>query len=99
PPLASTPFPYTTLFRSRDLPGAPPRSCERRLGELRLRPLGVRDLEVRRQAAHVAPVDRRQVAADSHRASPVVAREVELRQPGERSEEHTSELQSPDHLV
>ena len=67
----------------RDLPGAPPRSCERRLGELRLRPFGVRDLEVRRQAAHVAAVDRRQVAADGDRAPPVVAREVELRQPRE----------------
>src|SRR6476660_9991598 len=57
-PPRSTLFPYTTLFRSRRDPGAPPG---------------------RRQHARDLPGPGRRPAA--------------------RSEEHTSELQSPDHLV
>src|SRR5258708_30647319 len=62
-PPRSTLFPYTTLFRSRQLPGSRLRLCEQVL----LRVVG--------EPRHADP------------------------QQPYRSEEHTSELQSPDHLV
>ena len=54
------------------------RGGERWLGELRLGPLGVGDLEVAREPAQVATVHGRDVATDRDVAVPVVAREVEL---------------------
>src|SRR3712207_8110030 len=84
-PPRSTLFPYTTLFRSH-------------VRELLLDELGVRQ----RTAEHLA-VERvlpRRVHAELGRAhgapGDAVARPV---QAGERSEEHTSELQSRQYLV
>src|SRR5205814_8277766 len=94
PPPRSTLFPYTTLFRSRDLRGRPP---------------GARGVHVRRRAqpraaaavpSPVAKRDRAHTAAPDRamgRVSlvPLGARALRLA----RSEEHTSELQSLRHLV
>src|SRR5207244_12162335 len=90
PPRPATRFPYTTLFRSLQDRGRP----------------GV--LEV----ASVDDVDRRSAAAllQSSRRCDVRKSRCEERgcgqadvvartEVGRRSEEHTSELQSPDHLV
>src|SRR2546426_1777895 len=84
-PPRSTLFPYTTLFRSR-------------------RPLRPR-LAPRLPDARPAPLAAREppaVALPPRRASPVV-RGLAARRPGaarpRRSEEHTSELQSPCNLV
>src|SRR5258708_25828433 len=71
-PPRSTLFPYTTLFRSHLILGAP-----------MLRHVGVGE--------HVTPVEQRHAADLENEA----AAKVRLA----RSEEHTSELQSPDHLV
>src|SRR5207253_10734544 len=89
PPPGSTLFPYTTLFRSR------------RCGPSAARP--------RQQLRRHAPVafprqmvclglarSHRPVGADLAAAWAAVARLVSF---GERSEEHTSELQSRGHLV
>src|SRR5207244_11256235 len=80
----STLFPYTTLFRSKE--GAAHR--QRVAGEL-VGPAGV-----------VAEgLDRhRDVDLLLEQRLPVV-RVEDRRRDGDRSEEHTSELQSPDHLV
>src|SRR5258708_25978045 len=83
-PPRSTLFPYTTLFRS-------------------LRRHQVRAVRVRRDEP--AAVERRDGAdairrgrrAERHRSAHAVALRAHL--PVLRSEEHTSELQSPDHLV
>src|SRR5258708_24033960 len=82
-PPRSTLFPYTTLFRSQT---APQRLAERR--ERVGRVVFVRD-----ERADEAE-DLRTVAADRRRRGGVV-----VARRAERSEEHTSELQSPDHLV
>src|SRR3712207_8064901 len=83
-PPRSTPFPYTTLFRSRDRQA--PRG-----------PVGVDDHaepgeELGGAGAHRAAVD---PAARPHR---LAAHEDVLRD-RQRSEEHTSELQSRQYLV
>src|SRR5690348_17908840 len=79
----STRFPYTTLFRSSR------RGCEGRTGPARaLSEIGV----------HGGIAQRDDVRAQSgavERLQPVTPAIVE----GARSEEHTSELQSPVHLV
>src|SRR5207244_7967995 len=86
PPLSSTRFPYTTLFRS----------------------LAARRVELVADAAHRVAV--RRAGHGRHRFPRVgrgivridrAERRIELaRDPfAARSEEHTSELQSPDHLV
>src|SRR5206468_11679624 len=89
----STPFPYTTLFRSRSLGGPPPLSGVRvldpegRVGLLdgTLRTVrGVQPVAERRRARQPRPAQLR--PAPPHRR-------------GRRSEEHTSELQSRSDLV
>src|SRR5207244_10582121 len=95
-PPCSTLFPYTTLFRSYPDRGSRRRGASVRAGS-----------HVRGRDEHEAvrggadPVASRGPRVAAPRARPVhVAREGSahpLLRP--RSEEHTSELQSPDHLV
>src|SRR5207244_13641509 len=91
-------FPYTTLFRSvprrvRNDPHPPePRRAVHPVAVLRGRRSRVR--------AHDQPPTRRRpgehhVSETGHSRLP----HEDLRLPRPRSEEHTSELQSPDHLV
>src|SRR5258708_28796468 len=63
-PPRSTLFPYTTLFRSQQI-----------------------------------PADDSSLVGDWHGESVCVVRDSACRDEDSRSEEHTSELQSPDHLV
>src|SRR5258708_27432801 len=85
-PPRSTLFPYTTLFRSLEAPA--PAGLRRRRARLHSLPLA---LQAQGAAAQALP-RRPGAAAPGARQDG----EVEL---GLRSEEHTSELQSPDHLV
>src|SRR5207244_12746999 len=83
-PLPPTLLPYTTLFRSGHHPAVGAPGLGAAVG-----------LAVGRRAARLRPVHggvRRLPLAHRPRAGPAV------RHAG-RSEEHTSELQSPDHLV
>src|SRR5947208_12772388 len=81
----STLFPYTTLFRSRlENPGIGRREQD---GFLRARGVDVLVPGVGREGEEVALLPLDAHAVDDGR--PLAA----------RSEEHTSELQSPDHLV
>src|SRR3712207_7243441 len=83
-PPRSTLFPYTTLFRSRDHDRpAPAALLEQRLQREDGR-LGVQRVEDR---------------LDQQDVDPAVDQAVGLLQVGERSEEHTSELQSRQYLV
>src|SRR5258708_10139089 len=81
-PPRSTLFPYTTLFRSPNVPRASFREALR----------GLPDLERLASRIACAKATPRDLGAlrDAMRRLPDLA---------ERSEEHTSELQSPDHLV
>src|SRR5947208_481892 len=93
PPPRPTLFPYTTLFRSTDILGQP-RLCLRcrrpeKQSDGSLTP-GERDRS-RRQIRRGRQVRRT--------LSPVSCSWRKRRGFGLRSEEHTSELQSPDHLV
>src|SRR5690349_24158455 len=83
-PPRSTLFPYTTLFRSEPLPQQ--RSFERRLHELRERVL-VEEVGVERDRERESRHGEEQ-AFDPKRGDP-----------DDRSEEHTSELQSRRDLV
>src|SRR5690348_17959838 len=85
PPPSSTLFPYTTLFRSIE-----------RARELRGRAFGRSQLERAIEPQRVA-VERGLQVARAQRAGDLarIAGGLALR----RSEEHTSELQSPVHLV
>src|SRR5207244_9712577 len=87
PPHRSTPFPYTTLFRSAEgATGQPRRPVESRIEQPPLRqPRAVRRADD--EQLHVVEGD---VKSD---------RKPQRAGPQYRSEEHTSELQSPDHLV
>src|SRR5258708_20655922 len=83
PPPRSTLFPYTPLFRSHDFPSRKPIR--------RATPIPPRDLEKACPTpgrihcrGHNIPEHRRGARRKAH---------------APRSEEHTSELQSPDHLV
>src|SRR3546814_4727139 len=77
-------FPYTTLVRSR--PGARPlRPCP---AAMELAPGGARDLTGHRRQGSDRP--RRNGAGPRRGQRPA----VDQARPGERSEEHTSELQS-----
>src|SRR5207244_11909377 len=84
-PHRSPPFPYTTLFRS-----------VHRLARRQLSGLDVGDADARRQLA-LDPD-----GGEAHQPDVVqTERSAQVRERGDagRSEEHTSELQSPDHLV
>src|SRR5439155_19246662 len=86
-------FPYTTLFRSREIAAAPAgQGPLRRAGRRAARP----EAEPRGQSRGVADP----AAAD---VQPVGEEDVHLLtarvEGGHRSEEHTSELQSRGHLV
>src|SRR4051794_41664437 len=89
PPPTPPLFPYTTLFRSRNA----------RSGRGQGSPEGRSRLDERR-AVHELLSGRRvvDVLHRGHRRGVVGAHEGRQR-PGGRSEEHTSELQSPVHLV
>src|SRR5438552_5300467 len=78
PPLGSTLFPYTTLFRS----------CRRPVAAARTRG---------EQAAVARRVRQRGPASSLNPPKRLVW--LQPGTPWPRSEEHTSELQSPDHLV
>src|SRR5205807_9909195 len=82
-PPTSTLFPYTTLFRSRDDPIARHCPARRRRGEIRRAAL-----RLRRPAGHPADSGGENVSLPTRR-----------RAEDRRSEEHTSELQSPCNLV
>src|SRR5258708_11249807 len=89
-PPRSTLFPYTTLFRSKPVNSAAPRT-PRQEGRRADRRAATRSREwsTRKTASAVrAGCDRRFESGDAV-----------LRVDHSRSEEHTSELQSPDHLV
>src|SRR5258708_24290081 len=83
-PPRSTLFPYTTLFRSA--------SAVSHSGALCRRTNAVSNLRSRIMAKYYDLVKRRRASALGCRAGNRV-------RPAARSEEHTSELQSPDHLV
>src|SRR5947208_6300635 len=87
-PPRSTLFPYTTLFRSLIVHEYPMRACH----IARIRRQGVIDAEAR---ANLRAVLRRHVE-DQVARHEVIDADAGI---DRRSEEHTSELQSPDHLV
>src|SRR5258708_10158073 len=93
-PPRSTLFPYTTLFRSAELDGAVEIAGERH--------------KKRYLAEHVvAPqavvgdvvLKKRRVGDEERAVGGFFAQHHQLQPVERRSEEHTSELQSPDHLV
>src|SRR5258708_20770258 len=90
-PTISTPFPYTTLFRSR-----------RRSEGLPAREYHLRPPPPTRRDHRSTLAPRQEGAPRAHlpagRGSLLVAAQA-LTDGLVRSEEHTSELQSPDHLV
>src|SRR5690348_17434897 len=85
PPPTSTLFPYTTLFRSRVLRHTPCSNKPRDRGPSRVEAIPLRVARDDRRRA-------RDVAVDGRGRVRLPGRPV-------RSEEHTSELQSPVHLV
>src|SRR5205807_10444871 len=89
PPQSSTRFPYTTLFRSQ----------QALRDEAELHALLRRDQ--RQDRSHHPDPDERDRRDHEHRErrDEVRLREVEPEERGHRSEEHTSELQSPCNLV
>src|SRR5947208_13474522 len=89
-PPRSTLFPYTTLFRS---PGACAGACETRETS-DVRSYWTQGRESRRQC----PLLRGRLGP-ARPYSLLQGRDLGRHRPEGRSEEHTSELQSPDHLV
>src|SRR5690606_40120412 len=89
-PPTSPLFPYTTLFRSRDSL-RPRRLLDRRQLEVRADPVAVRG-----QEGHQDGAGRENPGRDEKPRVVVAERLPRLR---ERSEEHTSELQSRENLV
>src|SRR4051794_31304778 len=69
--------------RQREPACATTRRRHRRLVEARVGPLGVIDLEMRRQSADMALLYWREAAPHRHRAAAVAARELELLEPAE----------------
>ena len=67
--------------RQGEPPGTTTRGRDGRLVEPGIGPVGVVDLEVRREAAHVALLHRREAAAHGDGAAAVAARELELLEP------------------
>src|SRR5258708_34490448 len=95
-PPRSTLFPYTTLFRSRkhgSLVLAPLRGNRRSRGAPRLDAIRLHD------RCHVAHGTSERVGVVVSRLSQRFSRNLSASSAAMRSEEHTSELQSPDHLV
>src|SRR5207244_13011317 len=98
PPQRSTLFPYTTLFRSKNLDHRQdfgPAGEQRRVGRPEGGAVGESDEEI---------IDETRLPAHTGKLRPLVAGDLHLwkKKTGAaefRSEEHTSELQSPDHLV
>src|SRR5947208_5869535 len=86
-PQSPSRFPYTTLFRSR----TDRRGAEDARG----------DRQAARPYARARPPDRAGVAAEAREPAQRLQLDLAdaLARKAERSEEHTSELQSPDHLV
>src|SRR5258708_17383543 len=82
-PPRSTLFPYTTLFRSPPKPNW-------ELSLARLRAARSHRARRSRRRPRSAPPGRRLRGCERRRSPPLLR---------DRSEEHTSELQSPDHLV
>src|SRR5207244_13642702 len=98
PPLRSSLFPYTTLFRSLSRRAGPDLSDRVRLR--RRQPPRRPDLRVVRSADPISltmatNLDLAHATASASLAPKLTAAE----EAAKRSEEHTSELQSPDHLV
>src|SRR5258708_35598695 len=95
-PPRSTLFPYTTLFRSLGQPFIARNMCEifgpTRIGDVDERG-AVELLRTRQRIERFGDLARTPVMADIGDPAP------RLLMDGRRSEEHTSELQSPDHLV
>src|SRR5258708_21402318 len=87
-PPRSTLFPYTTLFRS--LP-------RRRLINPRTRILSKYHSDT--SARHEYPLPSVRASNTSRESPSPLAPQILITITGDRSEEHTSELQSPDHLV
>src|SRR5947209_16470076 len=85
----STLFPYTTLFRS----AAEVVACGRLIDVERARPVGVDEL-----VEELAPAPARSRDAEHPEVSVRSGRQRRVER-GERSEEHTSELQSRQYLV
>src|SRR5207244_10972595 len=91
-----TPIPYTTLFRSRR------RVCAEREKRRKSRSLAAVGMTVERwwvrpgAGSLTKSCETLKIWQRLHRGRGKIRR---LRLPGTRSEEHTSELQSPDHLV
>src|SRR5207244_4895637 len=84
-------FPYTTLFRSR---------IARREGGVRLKSLRRRSgVRARDRDPGAEGGERRNASSHAHEHSDAVHSERFVARLASRSEEHTSELQSPDHLV
>src|SRR5258708_19148727 len=89
-PPRSTLFPYTTLFRSSTKPAAPQRTRSRRSPG--------RSLTASVDETSAPGSDRHGgITGGTHGATPRARAGLGLVRV--RSEEHTSELQSPDHLV
>src|SRR5207253_10549933 len=96
PPPSSTPFPYTTLFRSRDAIGCRPRIL---LADEFVRDFRRRSIDTRRHVRDGRNRRRTVLRADIPPRWQLLA-SLNLREfPLLRSEEHTSELQSRGHLV
>src|SRR5207244_8842752 len=94
-PLA-IPFPYTTLFRSRAR-GVPGRLAAHRVA---VRTGLHAAADARRCSARTGRTGRDRLPRARHMTDPDSGRHIcQPRLTNGRSEEHTSELQSPDHLV
>src|SRR5207244_12212656 len=98
PPSSSPPFPYTTLFRSFAALGIP---FERRGARTREYIEVMRQLWTEKASSHAGEFVN--FSGVLSYPKPVAAKGIPVWFGGEsnaaRSEEHTSELQSPDHLV
>src|SRR5690606_39631554 len=91
-PPTSTPFPYTTLFRSRQLRDDRPGIAGRAVRDRVPAQLALRDDRARRTGTGALAPRARDRLADRRGGA--------VRTPGRaRSEEHTSELQSRENLV
>src|SRR5207244_12316251 len=89
-PLPSHPFPYTTLFRSHVVAAADPAGP---------RPNAVTSQRTGQSAAADGKAEPNRAHLAAAPIAPAEANSAAAVTPPVRSEEHTSELQSPDHLV